>query len=67
MKFRDFAREFAIGCSTHFLLALAAAVLLGGAVHYWGFSGRTLFVLIALVLFTSAVFLPWKRRKRQPQ
>ncbi len=65
MKFRDFASEIAIGCTTHFLLALAALVFLGGAVHYWGFSGRTLFVLVAVILFFTAVSLPWKRRKGQ--
>ena len=63
MKFRDSAREFAIGCSTHFLLAVAAFVLLSGAAHYWGFSGRTLFVVVAVVLFFTAASLPWKRRK----
>ncbi len=65
MRFKDFAREFSIGCTTHFLLAIAAAILLGGAVHYWGFSGRTLFATVAVVLFVIAVFFPWKRRMRE--
>ena len=63
MKFRDFAKEFTIGCLTHFLLGVAALVLLGGAAHYWGFSGRTLFVLVAVVLFFTAASLPWRKRK----
>jgi hypothetical protein len=63
VRFRDLASEFAIGCTTHFLLAIAALALLGGAAHYLGLSGGTLFVLAAVVLFVIAVFLPWKRRK----
>lgn len=59
MRFKNFASEFAIGCTTHFLLAIAAVALLGRAAHYWGFSGRTLFVLVAIVLFVMAVFLQW--------
>ena len=63
MTFKDFASEFAIGCTTHFLLAVAAVALLGGAAHYWGLSGGTLFVIAAVVLFVIAVFVPWRRRK----
>lgn len=63
MRFKTFASEFAIGCTTHFLLGIAAVVLLGGAAHYWGFSGRTTFVLVAIILFVVAVFLPGRRRK----
>ena len=62
MKFRDFASEFAVGCSTHFLFAMAALVFLGGAVHYRGL-GRVLFVVVALILFFVAALFPWKRRK----
>jgi len=62
VKFKGFASEFAIGCSTHFLLALAALVFLGGAVHYRGL-GRVLFVVVALILFFAAALFPWKRRK----
>lgn len=67
MRFKDFVSEFAIGCTTHFLLAIAAVALLSGAAHYWGFSGVTLFVLVAVVLFAIAVFLPWRRQKGSGQ
>jgi len=63
MKFRHFASEFTIGCLTHFLLWVAAVALLGGAAHYWGFSGRTLFALVAVVIFLTAASLPWRKRK----
>jgi len=64
MRFKDIASEFAIGCTTHSMLSIAAVILLGGAARYWGLSGVTLYVLIAIVLFVIAVFLPWRRRKK---
>jgi hypothetical protein len=36
-------RDFAVGCVGHFLIAMAAAALLGGTAHYLGFSGRFVF------------------------
>jgi hypothetical protein len=62
MKFRKFASDFAIGCTTHFLLAMAALVFLGGAVHYRGL-GRILFVIAAVVLFFAAALFPWNKWK----
>ncbi len=67
MRFKDIARnmasESAIGCVTHFLMAVAGFAFLRGAASHRGWSGRILFVLVALMLFAGAVFIPVKLRK----
>ena len=67
MRFRNIARnmasESAIGCLTHFLMAVAGIALLGGAASHRGWSDRILFILVALLLFAGAVLLPVKLRK----
>ena len=60
---RDVASESVIGCLTHFLLTVAGIALLAGAFQHRRWSDRILFVLIALLLFAGAVFLPIKIRK----
>jgi hypothetical protein len=41
---RQFARESAIGCVTHFLLVMAGVFFLGGAAVYHGWKGKALFI-----------------------
>jgi hypothetical protein len=64
MKFRDIASDFVIGCGIHSFLTIAAAILLGSAAYYWGLSGRTLYVLIAIVLFFG-VIRPWLKTRQR--
>ena len=46
-----------------FLTGGCGVVVLGGAAHYWGLSGRTLFVLVTAAIFLAAAPLPWRKRK----
>jgi hypothetical protein len=66
MRKRDFARhvarESAIGCVTHFLLAMAGVIFLGGAAAYHGRLGKVLFIVAALMLFAGAVQFPGSKR-----
>jgi len=39
------------GYITHFLIAVAAAILLGGGAHYWCLSGRALFAIVLITIF----------------
>jgi hypothetical protein len=52
----------ASGCVTHFLIAVATAALLGSGAHYWGFSGRTVLVVVLLVIFATSVLIPWDKK-----
>jgi hypothetical protein len=54
----------ASGCVTHFLIAVAAAILLGSGAHYWGFSGRTVFVVVLIAIFLASVLIPWEKEKK---
>ena len=36
---------------THVLIAVAAAILLGGGAHYWCLSGRALFAIVLITIF----------------
>ena len=56
-------RDFATGCVGHFLIGIAAAVLLGSTAHYFGFSGRIVFVIVLVVIFLASAFIPDKKRK----
>jgi len=60
-----FSRDFVSGCTTHFLIGIAAAILLGGGAHYLGFSGRIVFVIVLVVVFFASVFIPEKKEKNQ--
>jgi hypothetical protein len=58
-------RDFAVGCVGHFLIAVAAVALLGGAAHYWGVSGRLVFVIVLVLIFFVSVLIPYKKQKKQ--
>jgi len=51
-------RDFATGCVGHFLIGIAAAVLLGSTAHYFGFSGRIVFVIVLVVIILSLSLHP---------
>jgi hypothetical protein len=61
---RESAKGCAVGCLTHFLIGIAAAILIGGGAHYWGLSGRAVFVIVLVVIFFAAVLLPWEKHNR---
>ena len=58
-------RDFATGCVGHFLIGVAAAILLGGSAHFFGLSGRAVFAIVLVVIFFASVFLPDKKEKKQ--
>jgi len=49
----------------HFLIGVAAAILLGGSAHFFGLSGRAVFAIVLVVIFFASVFLPDKKEKKQ--
>ena len=57
-------RDFAVGCVGHFLIALAAAALLGSATHYLGFSSRVVFAVVIVVIFVTSVLIPDKKQTK---
>ena len=61
---KEAAKGAASGCITHFLIAVAAAFLLGGGAHYWGLSGDAVFLVVLIAIFFATVFLPWKKEKK---
>jgi hypothetical protein len=61
---RNMARESAIGCGTHVLLAMAGTTLIGGAAVYHGWKGKALFIVAALALFAGAVAFPASKGQR---
>jgi hypothetical protein len=61
---KEAAKGAASGCVTHFLIAVAAAVLLGGGAHYWGLSGRIVFVVVLIAIFLASVLIPWEKEKK---
>jgi hypothetical protein len=48
----------------HFLIAIAGVVLLGGTAHFFGFSGRVVFVVVVAAIFIASVLIPEKKRIR---
>ena len=52
---KEAAKGASSGCVNHFLIAVAAAVLLGSGAHYWGFSGRVIFVVVLIAIFLASV------------
>jgi hypothetical protein len=58
-------RDFAVGCVGHFLIAVAAVALLAGTAHYWGVSGRLVFMIVLVVIFVVSVLIPYKKKKKQ--
>ena len=52
----------ASGCVTHFLIALAGVILLGGGAHFWGVSGKIVFLIVLAVIFFVSVLVPWPKR-----
>jgi hypothetical protein len=64
MTCREFAREFLTGCLGHFIVGIAAAVLLGSAAHYLGFSRWVIFVLVVVVIFLTSVLIPGPKEKK---
>jgi hypothetical protein len=55
------AKGCASGCVTHFLIALAGVILLGGGAHFWGLSGKIVFVIVLAVIFLVSVAIPWAK------
>lgn len=45
----------------HFLIALAAVVLLGGTAHYFGLSGHVVFAFVVVAIFFASVLIPDKK------
>jgi hypothetical protein len=69
MRHRDFARhvarESAIGCVTHLLLAVAGVIFLGGAAAYRGWVGKAVRVSgLAGVYRRSGI--PWTLERIAP-
>lgn len=63
MTLREFAKEFFTGCLGHFVIAVAAAVLLGIGAHHFGLSRLAIFTLVVVVVFFVSVLIPGPRRK----
>jgi type IV secretory pathway VirB2 component (pilin) len=60
---KESAKGCAGGCATHFLIAVAATILIGGGAHLWGISWRVLlFIVLGIIFFVSA-FIPWQRER----
>jgi hypothetical protein len=55
------AKGCASGCVTHFLIALAGVILLGGGAHFWGLSGKIVFLIALVVIFIVSVSIPWAK------
>jgi hypothetical protein len=64
MTFREFVTEFSTGCLGHFIVGIAAAVLLGGAAHYLGLSRWAIFVLVVVVIFSASVLIPGPKNRK---
>ncbi len=62
MTFTEFAREFSTGCLGHFIIGIAAAILLGGAAHYLGLVRWAIFVLVVVVIFSTSVLIPGPKK-----
>jgi MFS-type transporter involved in bile tolerance (Atg22 family) len=61
---RESAKGCTGGCITHFLIAIAAAILLGSSAHYWGLSGRAVFLVVLIAIFLASALIPWEKEKR---
>jgi hypothetical protein len=60
---KDASKEgCASGCG-HGVIAVAAAILLGGGATYWRFPGWLVFVVVVVAVFFASVLLPWKKGK----
>jgi len=58
---KEAAKGAAVGCVTHLVIAVSAAILLGTGAHYWGFSGRAVFVIVLVAVFLASVLIPWEK------
>jgi hypothetical protein len=58
---KEAAKGAAGGCITHFLIAVAAAILLGSGAHYWGLPGGIVFLVVLIAIFLATVLIPWKK------
>jgi len=58
------SRDVAISCVGHFLIALAAVVLLGGTAHYFGLSGHVVFAFVVVAIFLASVLIPDQENNR---
>jgi hypothetical protein len=61
---KEAAKGAASGCVTHFLIAVAAAILLGGGAHYWGLPGSMVFVVVLIAIFLASVLIPWEKENK---
>jgi Mg/Co/Ni transporter MgtE len=61
---KEAAKGATSGCVTHFLIVIAAAILLGGGAHYWGLSGRVVFGVVLIAIFLTSALIPWRKEKR---
>jgi hypothetical protein len=59
---KESAKGCAGGCVTHFLIAVAAAILIGGGGHFWGLSDKALFFIVLVIIFLVSALIPWERR-----
>jgi hypothetical protein len=61
---KEAAKGCSGGCITHFLIAVAAAILLGGGAHYWGLPGAVVFLVVLIAIFFATALIPWKKEKK---
>ena len=62
---REGTKGCASGCLTHFLVAVAATILLGSGAYFKGLPRRTIFVIVLVAIFLVAVLIPWAKDRRQ--
>jgi hypothetical protein len=58
---KESAKGCAGGCVTHFLIAVAAAILIGGGAHFWGLSGKALFFMVLVIILPVSALILWER------
>ena len=65
MTFKEFSKESATGCLGHFVIGVAAAILLGTSAHYLGVSRWVIFLIVVVVIFSVSVLIPGPKPKNE--
>lgn len=63
---REFVREFFSGCLSHFVVGVAALILLGIGGRHLGLSRLAIFVLVVVVVFLLSVVIRKAKAKVPP-